>query len=196
MEMNNRLIIIAITVFVFITSAIGIMHINSINSIYDLSTVFADNNKNDLQTVIEEAKLVRIVDGDTLIVSIDGVIKKLRMLEIDCPESVASDPKRNTKEGEEAHHFTENLLKDKKILYLTKDKSETDKYGRLLRLVWLEKPNDVFDENELREKCVNAIILLNGHAKVVKYDDKAYIKIFRKFAKEGKKKKKEDNKYK
>lgn len=185
---SNKIQIIVLIIFISIMSIIGIMHTNGIDTIYNLNTVFAYNNNDGTKAIVEEAKLVRVVDGDTLVVSINGENKKLRMLEIDCPESVASDEMRNTKEGEIAHHFTENLLKDVDTLYLTKDKSETDKYGRLLRLVWLEKPSDIFDEQELRMKCVNAIILLNGHARVVKYDDKAYIKIFGKFEKEAKKK--------
>ena len=185
---NNKILLIGLAIFISLMTIVGVINTKDIKSVVGIVTAFADDY-NDVDIVIEEAELVRVVDGDTLVVSIDGKEKKLRMLEIDCPESVATDPKRNTKEGEAAHHFTEELLKNVKKLYLTKDKSETDKYGRLLRLVWLEKPNDIFDEKELREKCVNAIILLNGHAKVVKYDDKAYIKIFKKFEKEAKKKK-------
>ena len=187
----NKIYIIMFTIFIIVASIISILKVREIGRTSIMNTTVIKNNDigYNNNSVIEEAKLVRVVDGDTLIVSINGIENKLRLLEIDCPESVASDQHRNTKEGEDAHHFTENLLKDKKVLYLTKDKSETDKFGRILRLVWLEKPNDIFDERELREKCVNAIILLNGHAKVVKYDDKAYIKIFKKFEKEGKKNK-------
>ena len=182
---NNKILLIGLAIFISLMTIVGVVNTKDIKSVVGIVTSFADDY-NDVDIVIEEAELVRVVDGDTLVVSIDGKEKKLRMLEIDCPESVSIDEKRNTKEGIEAHHFTDNLLKNVKTLYLTKDKSDTDKYGRILRLVWLDKPNDIFDEKELREKCVNAIILLSGHAKVVKYDDKAYIKIFKKFEKEAK----------
>lgn len=177
------IIIISMLISIYIFSTVN--KTNDINNIDD-NTFFTNsyNNINN-QVIIEEAKLIRVVDGDTIVVNIKGKNKKVRMLEINCPESVASDEKRNTKEGEDAHHFTENLLKNVKKVYLTKDKSNKDIYGRLLRIVWLEKPKDVFDEEELRKKCVNAIILLNGHAEVVKYDDDSYVDIFNKFYKEG-----------
>ena len=189
--MNNKflnIILILISLLIIVTTSFTIKNTKEINIINN-----NDSNKNNYidnklsnNFYIEEAKLIRVVDGDTLVVSINGENKKLRMLEINCPESVSSNVKMNTEEGELAHHFTEKLLENIDKLYLTKDKSETDQYGRLLRLVWLSKPNDIFDEYELREKCVNAILLLEGHAKVVEYDDNSYIKIFKKFEKESK----------
>lgn len=186
--MNNKflnIILILISLLIIVTTSFTIKNTKEINIINNNDNNYIDNKLSN-NFYIEEAKLIRVVDGDTLVVSINGKNKKLRMLEINCPESVSSNEKMNTKEGEFAHHFTEKLLENIDKLYLTKDKSETDQYGRLLRLVWLSKPNDIFDEYELREKCVNAILLLEGHAKVVEYDDNSYIKIFKKFEKEAK----------
>lgn len=64
-----------------------------------------------------------------------------------------------------------------KIVYLEKDVSETDKYGRLLRYVWLSIPENNTDK-EIKSKMFNAILLLNGYGQVmtippdVKYSDK------------------------
>ena len=189
---NNKIILIGLAIFISVMAILGAINTNGIRSIVGSMTKVADSYSG-LDKDVEEAELIRVVDGDTLIVSINGEEQRLRLVEIDCAESVAPQESRNTKEGDEAHHFTENLLKDVKQIYLTKDTSEVDRYGRLLRLVWLSRPNNVFNEKELREKCVNAIILLNGYAKVVKYDDTGYVEIFSKFEKEGRKKKKQQN---
>lgn len=134
---------------------------------------------------IEEAKLDRVIDGDTISVIIGDKKERVRMLEINCEESVKEMGKKVTSKGIAASAFTKQLLKDVDIVYLTKDKSNKDQYGRLLRLVWLEKPTDIYNKEELRNKCVNAILLLKGYAKVVKFDDDSYIEIFKKFEKEG-----------
>ncbi len=134
---------------------------------------------------IEEAKLDRVIDGDTISVTIGGKKERVRMLEINCEESVKEMGKKVTNKGIAASAFTKQLLKDVDVVYLTKDKSNKDQYGRLLRLVWLEKPIDIYNEEELRNKCVNAILLLKGYAKVVKFDDDSYIEMFKKFEKEG-----------
>ena len=54
-------------------------------------------------------------------------------------------------------------------VYLSKDISDKDKYDRLLRYVWLEKPTDTKDETEIREKMYNAKVVLDGYANVHEY---------------------------
>ena len=75
---------------------------------------------------------------------------------------------------------TKNLLG--KTVYLEKDVSETDRYGRLLRYIWMEPPKEI-DDFEIRTKMFNAILLLNGFAKIstfppdVKYEE--YFNLFK-----------------
>ena len=130
-----------------------------------------------------ECTYLRAKDGDTLVVKINDIEETIRLVEIDTPESVNPNEELNTTEGIIASNYVKSLLKEGQIIYLSKDMTERDKYGRLLRLVWLEKPiND--SEEELRNKCLNAILILKGYARVVKYDDYKYQKVFRKFEKE------------
>jgi micrococcal nuclease len=63
--------------------------------------------------------------------------------------------------GKEASRYTSESLKGKKV-WLQKDVSETDRYGRLLRIVWLEVPSDDFDEKEIRSKMFNAHHVQSG----------------------------------
>ena len=84
----------------------------------------------------QKATLVRVVDGDTIVVEIDGEEYKVRLIGIDTPESVASEEylektgKENSQAGKDASAFTKEILKNTTTVYLEKDISETDKYGR------------------------------------------------------------------
>lgn len=137
-------------------------------------------NEND----IEMCSFVRAKDGDTIVININGTKDIVRLVEIDTPESVHPDTGKNSIEGIKASNYVKSLLSENQILYLTKDITDRDQYGRLLRLVWLEKP--ISDKKEeLRNKCLNVNLLLNGYAKVVMYDDYNYQRIFKEFEKEG-----------
>ncbi|WP_318247590.1 thermonuclease family protein [Bacillus infantis] len=52
--------------------------------------------------------------------------------------------------GKEASRYTFQSLKGKKV-WLQKDVSETDRYGRDLRIVWLEVPSDDFEINAVQK---------------------------------------------
>lgn len=76
----------------------------------------------------------RVIDGDTI--EIEGG-QKVRYIGIDTPETV--DPRKPIQcFGIEASNRNKELVENKKIR-LEKDVSETDKYGRLLRYVYVGK---------------------------------------------------------
>lgn len=82
--------------------------------------------------------VVKVVDGDTIDVSIDGKVERLRLIGINTPETV--DPKKPVEcFGIEASNKAKKELEGKKVL-LESDSSqnERDKYNRLLRYVFLE----------------------------------------------------------
>lgn len=113
----------------------------------------------------QTAQVVRVVDGDTIKVDIGGEKYKVRMIGVDTPETV--HPKKGVEYyGKEASNFTKKELTEKTI-YLQKDVSDTDKYGRLLRYVWLKKPSSEYPkENEIKENMYNAILVSRGYARV------------------------------
>jgi len=76
-----------------------------------------------------EAQVSRIVDGDTIVVVIDGQSYDLRYIGIDSAEVGDAF-------GAEATAGNEALVGGKTV-YLEKDVSETDRYDRLLRYVYL-----------------------------------------------------------
>lgn len=86
----------------------------------------------------EPATLYRVVDGDTAeFVLSDGTIADVRFILIDTPETV--DPNQAVAcFGDEASAFTAWLLALGGQIYLERDVSDADRFGRLLRYVWLD----------------------------------------------------------
>ena len=120
---------------------------------------------------LEQATVVRVVDGDTLVVSLGGREERVRMVGIDCPESVAPEEERNTPEGERASDFTKSLVGRGDVVWLERDESDVDQYGRLLRHVWLEVPDDADDTGEIGEKMLGGILVRQGYAQARRYGD-------------------------
>ena len=82
-----------------------------------------------------DVEVLSIVDGDTIRVDLDGENTKVRLIGINCPESVHSDPKQNMPEGEEATAFIEQFLIPGERVTLVFDVERTDRYGRILAYV-------------------------------------------------------------
>lgn len=127
-------------------------------NVQTLSTVTQVNqNQNTTLNLV-----TRVVDGDTI--EIDGGTK-VRLIGIDTPETV--DPNRPVGcYGKEASDFTKSQLVGKQVR-LEKDVSETDKYGRLLRYVWIG------------DSLFNKKLVEEGYAQVSTYPpDVKYQEIF------------------
>ena len=88
--------------------------------------------KKDLYSVI------KVIDGDTITVNIDGKIETIRLIGIDSPESV--DPRKPVQcFGKEASDKAREVLMGKRItIELDPTQGDKDKYKRLLRFVFLE----------------------------------------------------------
>lgn len=84
---------------------------------------------------LPKATVTRVIDGDTIAVSVDGGEMTLRYIGIDTPETL--DPRRPLEcLAQEASDYNERLVLGQ-VVGLEKDVSETDQFGRLLRYVWL-----------------------------------------------------------
>lgn len=94
---------------------------------------------NEKSSSIESGKVYcdRVVDGDTIVVLLDGKKEKVRMIGIDTPESVHPDKSRNTPMGKIASKYTKDNLEGKYVTLET-DVQERDKYGRILAYVYLD----------------------------------------------------------
>jgi micrococcal nuclease len=100
-----------------------------------------------------EAVVTNVVDEDTIDVLIDGQEYRVRYIGVDTPETV------HPIHGEEpyvweASEYNKSLVQGQTV-FLEKDVSETDQFGRLLRYVWLEDGT-----------MVNSLLLAGGYAQV------------------------------
>lgn len=80
--------------------------------------------------------VVRVVDGDTLILEIDQEQVRVRLIGVDAPESVHPDPERNTPQGKAAAQYAKGLLEGQQV-WLEYDQEPLDHYGRTLAYLYL-----------------------------------------------------------
>ena len=114
-----------------------------------------------------EVEVQRVVDGDTIIVSLDGANERVRMIGIDTPESVAPDASRNVPYGKIASAFTKEKLEGKTV-ELEFDVEERDQYGRILAYVYIN--GEMFNKTLLDE----------GHASVYTWPPNVkYVEVFK-----------------
>lgn len=105
----------------------------------------------------EEAIVSRVVDGDTIVVILNGREEKVRLIGIDTPE-------RGRPYFNEAKQKTAELVLGKKVK-MEKDVSERDRYGRLLRYVYV---GNIFVNAELVKQ---GYAMAYTHPPDVKYSD-------------------------
>jgi len=120
----------------------------------------------------EQARVTRVVDGDTIEVLMTGTTYKVRYIGVDTPETV--DPRRPVGcFGREASERNRQLVEGKTVA-LENDISETDDFGRLLRYVWVGG------------EMVNATLVREGYAMAITYPpDVKYQELFRSLQREA-----------
>jgi micrococcal nuclease len=116
----------------------------------------SSNGSSSSANIEGEYQVVRVVDGDTLIILIDNVEERVRLIGIDTPESVHPDNKKNVPYGDIASDYTKSLVEDKAV-ELELDVQERDQYGRVLAYVYY------------KGTMLNKTLLEKGHATVATY---------------------------
>ena len=99
-------------------------------------------------------EVVKVVDGDTIKLLIDGETTTVRLIGIDTPESVHPDKAKNVREGTLASDHTKELAQDK-FVYIEYGKEPYDRYNRVLAYVYIDE-----------DTMLNAQILKDGYAEV------------------------------
>lgn len=101
----------------------------------------------------DSIRVKRVIDGDTVELA-SG--ERVRYIGVNAPESV--DPRKKAEcFGKEAAKFNQELVEGN-VIRLERDISNRDKYGRLLRFVYLEDGT-----------LVNEILVREGYASVATY---------------------------
>lgn len=161
--------IIALIVFLYL----GFVDTNEI--------INSSNNKNEDKEILksEEVIVSRVVDGDTIIVTnAEGKDERVRILNIDTPESVhPTEPEQ--KFGREASDFAKEYLEGQKV-EIERGNPEKDKYGRTLAYIFVDGVN------------FNRLMLEEGYARIayVNGSNTKYLDEFKQAENKAKKQKK------
>lgn len=157
------------------------------NSLNHLDDSAEPRNKDKNDQLVEEGSMevssfqsaivLHAIDGDTIELTNR---QRVRLIGINTPESTY----KIEVYGKEARNYTNEKLAGRAV-WLQKDLSERDRYGRLLRIVWLEQPENYF-ESEIRLKMFNADLILKGYAEPSTFPpDVKFSPFFRQFAREA-----------
>ena len=108
------------------------------------------------------AEVVKVVDGDTIDVTIDlgfriGAVQRLRLMDVNAWETRGFERPA----GLAAKQYVEARLNLSDKIYVQTIKDTKGKYGRLLAWVWTEIAGEV--------SCLNDDLVMMGHAENVKY---------------------------
>ena len=125
------------------------------------------------RNTVYKAKIERVVDGDTAIITFlfdDGskyLKERVRFLGVDTPETV-HPTKPVQYYGKEASNFTKSQLEGETV-WLQTDVGVKDRYDRMLAYVWLKEPTEkeLDDEAAIREYMFNAKLLEGGYAQLM-----------------------------
>ena len=85
----------------------------------------------------EQYKVIRVVDGDTIIVYYNGKKERVRLLRVDTPEAVHPDKKQNIPMGKIASNYAKERLTGKKV-ELEFEGARRDWHGRLLVYIFID----------------------------------------------------------
>jgi micrococcal nuclease len=147
--------------------------INGIQDIPKILNLLLEEEENPGEFV--DAKVVRVVDGDTVVVRYEGREERIRLIGVDTPETVHPN-KPVEAYGEEAKEYTKKKLKEKDI-QIEFDVQERDRYGRLLGYIWVD--GLLFNDELLRM----------GYARVATFPPNVkYVEMFKETEKNAKEK--------
>lgn len=115
--------------------------------------------KNIVPAGFEQAKVAKVIDGDTIEIDLSGEVKKIRYIGVDTPETV--DPRRPVGcFGKQASDENKRLVEGRSV-WLEKDVSDTDKFGRLLRYVYIDVDSKLL--------FLNDYLVRNGFARTATF---------------------------
>lgn len=156
--MNRRLLIVSVLFL-----SLSVLSLYSV-----LAQPVQTTNECDYKTVS------KVIDGDTVKILMNGEEVKVRLIGIDTPETV--HPNKDVEWfGKEAAKKLKQMVEGKTVcLKMDRDKTQDiDKYGRLLRYLWLD---NLF---------VNAELVKQGYAFAYTNYPFQYLEEFRKYARDA-----------
>lgn len=139
-----------------------------------LATILSTVRPQVAAQTLSQALVIRIIDGDTIEVTIGSSRDRVRFIGVDTPEATT----RVEPYGREATAFTRQWL-DGHSIWLEHDVEIRDRYGRRLAYVWLQQPKDR-SVLEVRTRMFNATLLAEGYAQLLTVPPNVrYVDVFR-----------------
>lgn len=110
------------------------------------------------------AKVLKVVDGDTVDLSIDLGFKihheiRVRLFGVNTPESRTKDLQEKAL-GLKAKQFTQDWLTNHKWVFVNTIPDKNDKYGRILAKIYSSE-----NINDPTTACLNTDIIQSGYAR-------------------------------
>ena len=99
------------------------------------------------------AVVQRVIDGDTIVLTCG---ERVRFIGIDAPE--IGEPG-----AAEATQFVRDKI-DGSTIWLEASGNDRDRFDRLRRYIWIQKPTDPRDPAQIQTKQLNAMLVAYGHA--------------------------------
>lgn len=96
---------------------------------------------------LKQVNFNKVIDGETIKVSIDGKLEDVKLLLVDAP-----DIRGNYNFSSEAKKFLQSRLSGKEFVYLEMDIKEKNKQGKTLAYVWYDNGESL---RMLNEEIVN-----------------------------------------
>ena len=146
---------LGVIIVAFLLDKFEIINIQEyLNNIQTGEKLEYQQNANDNDATFYE--VLRVVDGDTVVINYNGTQEKVRLIGIDTPESVHPNDEKNTEFGDMVSNYTKQTLTGKQV-QIEFDVEQRDKYGRLLAYVYIDG------------HMYNKILLEKGYAKIATY---------------------------
>lgn len=162
-----RTIIIAIVAIVLLALGFSETDIKNILNLDSQPKETETTNQSHEQISLQEdeATISRVVDGDTVIVTLaDGTEKRIRLLLIDTPESVHPNGEIE-KFGPEASDYAKKYLSKGMKVTLERGNPERDNYDRLLGYIWVDGVN--FNQHMIEEGYARVAYVFEPNTKYI-----------------------------
>lgn len=128
--------------------------------------------------LLSPAFVLRVVDGDTLLVLVEGRVERVRLIGVNAPEL-------REEEGLRAKGFVEEVLASNRVVMLEGDVDERDRYGRLLAYVWVRSPGER-SSPDVAANMLNGMLVASGYARPMFVPPNGrYAKIFEEISSRG-----------
>jgi micrococcal nuclease len=142
------------------------------------ATEVAGFESSDLEGILGPAEVLRITDGDTLEIELNGQEERVRLIGVDAPELYESRKLELDDEdspltqaqiqalGDQARGFTEDFIGAQDV-YLEAGFEPRDRYGRLLAYVYLPDPDGDWELEGAWYRQLNFEIVRAGWAETL-----------------------------